>query len=370
MSTNHRARPRLSRAADACIMAHNISGEDIVPKRIDYRMLPALALGAALLAGTAARADAVADFYKGKTIELYVGAGAGGGYGLYGRVLCEFMPAHIPGNPSMTPKFMGGSAGVKAANYVYNVAPKNGLALALLLSSQPTTEAAGHQGVKYKSANMHWLGRIVDIISVVTVKKDGPATTIADLKKTEIVAGSTRPGSTTHLPFAIMNWALGTRFKIVSGYDGSAGPALAFDRGEVQAAAAPWGTLRTRRPHFLKEIQVAQIGLAKDERRQDVPLLVDLVEDPEKKAAVRFLSAQGSIGRALSAPPGVPPERIAALRKAFDATMADPKFRAAAKKRRMELAPLSGAEVEKIVIEHLSTPKHIVDMAKNAAGMK
>lgn len=338
--------------------------------RTAYAIFPALALGAAMLAGTAARADAVADFYRGKNIELYVGAGAGGGYGLYGRVLAEFMPAHIPGKPTMTPKFMSGSAGVKAANYVYNVAPKNGLALALLLSSQATTEATGRGGVKYQSAKMHWLGRVVDIVTVVTVKKDGPATTIEEMKKTEIVAGATRPGSTTHMPFAIMNWALGTKFKIVTGYKGSAGPALAFDRGEVQAAAAPWGTLRTRRPHFLKEKQVAQIGLAKDAQRQDVPLLADLVKDPDRKAAVRFLSAQGSIGRALSAPPGVPEERIAALRKAFDATMADPKFRAAAKKRRMELAPLSGEEVEKMVLEHLSTPKHIVDMAKNAAGMK
>jgi tripartite-type tricarboxylate transporter receptor subunit TctC len=217
---------------------------------------------------------------------------------------------------------------------------------------------------------MRWIGRMVDIITVVTVKKDGPAKSVEDARKTEVIAGITRPGATTHLPFAIMNWALGTKFKIVSGYKGSAGPALAFDRGEVQAAAAPWGTLRTRRPHFLKELQIVQIALAKDKDRPDVPLLMDLVTDPDKKAAVRFLSAQASIGRTLSAPPGVPADRIAALRRAFDATMADPKFLAAARKRKMELAPASGEEVEKMVLEHLSTPPAIIGMAKTASGIK
>ncbi len=326
-------------------------------------------LAAAATTATTASADAVSDFYSGKNIEFIVGAGAGGGYGLYTRVLAEFMPRHIPGNPSMTPKFMSGSAGVKAANYLYNVSPKNGTALGIWLSSQPTSEATGRKGVRYKSARMHWLGRIVDIVTVVTVKRNGPATTIEQMKKVELVAGSTRPGSTTHLPFAIMNWALGTKFKIVTGYKGSAGPALAFDRGEVHAAAAPWGTLRARRPHFLKELQIVQIALAKDKQRPDVPLMLDLV-GPKQKAAVRFLSAQASIGRTVNTVPGVPKARVAALRAAFDATMKDPEFIAAASKRRMELAPLSGAEVQKMVLEHLATPADVVRVAKAAAGMK
>lgn len=324
----------------------------------------------ALLTTVPVHAQSIADYYKGKNIEVYVGAGAGGGYGLYSRVLSEFMPAHIPGHPTMTPKFMSGSAGVKAANYVYNVAAGRRTALGFFLSSQPTSEATGRKGVKYKSAKFGWLGRMVDIITVVTVKRNAPATTIDAMKHTQVIAGVTRPGSTTHMPFAIMNWALGTKFKIVTGYKGSAGPALAFDRGEVQAVAAPWGTLRTRRPHMLKEVQLVQIALAKDPRRQDVPLIMDLVNDPLKKKAVRFLSAQASIGRTAVTPPGVPRSIVAALRTAFDATMSDPKFLAAAKKRKMDLAPLSGAEVEKIVLEHLATPANIIKVAKKAAGMK
>ncbi len=150
----------------------------------------------------------------------------------------------------------------------------------------------------------------------------------------------------------------------------SAGPALAFDRGEVATVAAPWGTLRTRRPHMLKEVQLVQVALGKDKLRPDVPLLMDLVTDPKQKIAVKFLSAQASFGRTLAAPPGVPADRVAALRKAFDATMNDPKFRAAAKKRKMDLAPLSGAELQKMVLEHLATPADIVKVAKKAAGMK
>ncbi len=339
-------------------------------KRSLYGAIPALALGVAISANGAARADAVADFFKGKVVEIYVAAGAGGGYGLYSRVLCEFMSDHIPGQPTLTPKFMSGSAGVKAANYVYNVVPKTGAALGFFLSSQPTSEVTGAKGVKYKSAEMNWLGRMVDIITVVTVKKDSNVKSVEDATKTQVIAGITRPGSTTHLPFAIMNWALGTKFKIVSGYKGSAGPALAFDKGEVQAVAAPWGTLRTRRPHFLKERQIVQVALAKDTMRPDVPLLMDLMKTPEQKEAVRFLSAQASIGRTLSAPPGVPRDRVAALRKAFDATMADPKFLAATKKRKMALAPATGAEVEKMVLEHLATPASIIKIATKAAGIK
>lgn len=329
-----------------------------------------LALSLAVVAAVPAGAQSVADFYKGKNIEIYVGAGAGGGYGLYSRVLAEFMARHIPGKPTMTLKFMPGSAGVKAANYLYNVAPKRGTSLGFLLSSQPTSEATGRKSVKYKSANIHWLGRMVDIITVMTINRSAPATTLAALKKTEIIAGITRPGSTTHIPYAIMNWALGTKFKIVSGYKGSAGPALAFDRGEVHTVAAPWGTLRTRRPHMLKEISFVQVALAKDPQRPDVPLMLDLVKDPAKKAAVRFLSAQASFGRTLTAPPGVPADRVAALRKAFDATMADPEFVAAAKKRKMAIAPMSGVELEKLVREHLATPAEIIRVAKKAAGMK
>jgi len=331
---------------------------------------PILGLTMLVTAPAPASADAAADFYKGKNIEIYVGAGAGGGYGLYSRVLAEFMADHIPGSPSMTLKFMAGSAGVKAANYLYNVAPKRGTSLGFFLSSQPTSEATGRKSVKYKSAKFSWIGRMVDIITVVTIKRSAPATTIDAMKNTEVIVGITRPGSTTHMPFAIMNWALGTKFKIVSGYKGSAGPALAFDRGEVDAVAAPWGTLRTRRPHMLKEIALVQIALAKDPLRPDVPLLMDLIKDPAKKEAVRFLSAQASIGRTLTAPPGVPAHLIVALRKAFDATMSDPKFLAAAKKRKMALAPLSGAAVEKIVLEHLATPADIIQVAKKAAGMK
>jgi len=331
---------------------------------------PILGLIMLVTAPAPAYADPVADFYKGKNVEIIVGAGAGGGYGLYSRVLAEFMAPHIPGHPSMTLKFMAGSAGVKAANYVYNVVPKRGTSLGFFLSSQPTSEATGRKSVKYKSVNFHWLGRMVDIITVVTVKRSAPATTIEGLKKAQVIAGITIAGSTTHMPFAMMNWALGTKFKIVAGYKGSSGPALAFDRGEVDAVAAPWGTLRSRRPHMLKEVQLVQVALAKDPRRPDVPLLMDLMKDPRQKEAVRFLSAQASFGRTLSTPPGVPAHIVTALRKAFDATMSDPKFVAAAKKRKMDLAPLSGVELEKLIREHMATPADIIQVAKKAAGMK
>jgi len=334
------------------------------------RLLAALPFTlAATLAGPG-QADAVADFYKGRNVEIYVGAGAGGGYGLYTRVLAEFLPKHLPGHPTFTPKFMSGSAGVKMANYFYNVAPKDGSALGVPLSSIGTSEATGRKGVKYESAKIHWLGRMVDIVTVATIKRDLGIKSVDEARGKVIIAGVTRPGSTTHMPFAIMNWALGTKFKIVSGYKGSAGPALAYEKGEVQAVAAPWVTLRARRPHLLKDVQLVQVALAKDPQGMDVPLMIDLVKDPAKKAAIHFLSAQASIGRSLTAPPGVPHDRLNAIAKAFEATMNDPDFQAMAKKRKMDLNFLAWKPLQAMVMEHLHTPADIVKMAKKAAGMK
>jgi len=334
------------------------------------RLLAALPFAVAATLAVPAQADAVADFYKGKNVEIYVGAGAGGGYGLYTRVLAEFLSRHVPGQPTFTPKFMSGSAGVKMANYFYNVAPKNGSALGMPLSSIATSEATGRKGIKYKSDKINWLGRMVDIVTVATVKRDLGVKSVDDARGKEIVAGVTRPGSTTHMPFAIMNWALGTKFKIVSGYKGSAGPALAYDKGEVQAVAAPWVTLRARRPHLLNDVQLVQVALAKDPQGMNVPLMIDLVNDPAKKAAVRFLSAQASIGRSLTAPPGVPHERLDAIAKGFAATMRDPAFLATAKKRKMDLNFLAWKPLQEMVEEHLHTPADIVKVAKKAAGMK
>ncbi len=334
------------------------------------RLLAALPLAFAVTAAAPAQAGAVADFYKGKNITIFVGAGAGGGYGLYTRVLAEFLARHIPGNPTITPKFMSGSAGVKMANYFYNVAPKSGIALGIPLSSIATSEATGRKGVKYKSAKINWLGRMVDIVTVVTVKRSASINSIDDLLGKGLVAGSTRPGSTTHLPYAILNWALDAKIKIVTGYKGSGGVALAFDRGEIQSAAAPWGTLRARRPHFFKDVQLVQIALAKDRQGQNVPLLLDLIKDPAKKAAVRFLSAQASIGRTLIAPPGMPNDRMAAIEKAFAATMRDPDFLSMAKKRKMDINPLGRKALQAMVREHLNTPSSVVKIAKKAGGMK
>ncbi len=334
------------------------------------RLLAVLPLTFAVVATAPAQADAVADFYKGRNVTIFVGAGAGGGYGLYTRVLAEFLARHMPGKPTLTLKFMSGSAGVKMMNYFYNVAPKDGSSLGIPISSVPTSEATGRKGVKFKSAKIHWLGRIVDIVTVVTVKRSASVNSIEAARQKVIIAGSTRPGSTTHLPFAIMNWALGTKFKMVTGYKGSGGVALAFDRGEIQAAAAPWGTLRARRPHFFEDVQLVQIALAKDRQGMKVPLLLDLIDDPGKKAAVRFLSAQASIGRALIAPPGMPSDRLNAVEKAFAATMADPAFLAMAKKRKMDINPLGRSALQAMVREHLNTSPSIVKIAKKAAGMK
>lgn len=324
----------------------------------------------ALALPAAAKSTAVADFYAGKTIEVYVAGGAGGGYGLYARVVSKYLQRYIPGNPTLTPKFMPGGRGAKAINYLYNIASKDGLALGAPLSVQPTTEALARPGIRYASNKLHWIGRMTDIVTVVTIKNDAPATTIAGIRKSTLVAGTTGVGSTTHMAFAIMNWALDTKFKIVAGYKNTADISLAYEQGEVHAIAAPWGTVRARRPALLQDVQLVQVGLAKDSEAPEVSLLVDLVTDPKKKAAVAFLSAEATIGRTLVAPPGVPAGRVIALRHAFDAAMKDPELVAEVMKRKMGYNPMSGAALEKVVREHMDTRPDVIALAKKAAGFK
>lgn len=324
------------------------------------------------LLGVPARADtsSVAEFYEGKMITLVLAAGVSGGYGLYARLLSEFMPAHIPGNPSITLRDMQGSGGVTATNYVYNVAAKDGSYIGMPLAAQATTQALGHQGIRYNAAELIWLGRLVDVVNIVTIRQDAPAKNLDELRRTEVIAGTTRPGAPNHFPFALMNAYLSTKFKIVTGYKGMNGVALAYQRGEVNSLAATYGVTLISHPEFLKDTKLVQVGLDKDPRENTVPLLSDLIRDPKHKQVAEFLSAQATIGRAVFAPPGVPEDRVAALRNAFDKTMLDPAFRAKANKLKMDLHPMTGVRLQKLVNKHMATSDEIIAEAKRVSQIR
>ena len=312
----------------------------------------------------AAADDPVADFYRDKIVNIIVAGGPGGGYGLYANTISPFLSEHIPGKPTIVTRYMPGAGGIAAANYLYNVAPRDGTHLGALLSSQPISEKIGRSGVRYDSTKFAWIGRLSALNGVLTLRRDAPATTLDEIKKTEIVVGSS---GVQYLPI-LSNWALGTKFKIISGYEGSQGGVLAYDRGEVHAYYSSWSALKSAYPQHLKDIQIIQSGLEKEPGFDDVPLLLDLVADAKKKEVVAFFAAEATIGRFLVAPPDTPPARVAALRKAFDDTMADSAFLAKAKT--LDLDPRSGEFLQSVVSHQLSASPELIALAKQIVGIR
>ena len=322
------------------------------------------ALGLMAIAPTTARAQSVAKFYKGKTISLYIGFSPGGGYDAYARLVARFMGPHIPGKPTILSRNMVGGGSRIAANFLYNVAPKDGTALATVDQAIPVQQAVRDPTVKFDCNAFNWIGNPVADNNVVTTWYTTGVKTIADAKKKSIAIGATGFNTSSQYPEA-MNHVLGTKFKVILGYPGANEINLAMEKGEVGGRGSnSWASWKATRPQWIKEHKLnvlVQIGLTKAADLPNVPLLMDLATKPIDKTALKVLSAPPTIGRPIIAPPGVPADRVKALRAAFDATMKDPAFIAEAKKEHLDLAPVSGKHLQKIVGEIVATPKNVAD---------
>jgi tripartite-type tricarboxylate transporter receptor subunit TctC len=326
----------------------------------------ALVLSAAgtVFSGSAA-ADAVADFYKGKTVTILSGFGAGGMYGLYSRVIIPHMSRHIPGQPTMIAQFMPGAGGVKAANYFANVAAKDGTVLGLLSQSIALTQVLrGGTTIRYDAAKMHWIGSFDSVTNVMSVWN---ATTkirrFADLKTTELIVGAPGKGSIGYMNMIMTQRVLGAKLKIIAGYARVEDLDLAFERGEVAGRAATFISIITRKQDWIagnKVTHLVQFGLKRHPSYPDVPLAQDLTDDPEAKRMMRFVASPGTIGRGVSLPPGTPADRVAAMRAAFDATVADPAFLAEARGRKLPINHASAQEVTEAIMETVAAPKAMV----------
>jgi tripartite-type tricarboxylate transporter receptor subunit TctC len=306
------------------------------------------------------------DVYKGKTITIYVAAGTGGGYGHYAQLMAQHLGRHIPGEPNVIVSFMPGAGGLNGANYLYNLAVRDGTALGVLVSPAPV-QALIEPAARYDVDKLRWIGVVVPVIQAFTVMKHAPAQTIDAMRSTEIVAGSTGPASDTFTVPRLINYALGTRIKIVIGYKGTADIALAMRRGEAHAWAGPWTSKAAQFPDLLDPAvatQLLQFGLKKPAGREPVPLLTDLVADPLKKSVVEFLSGPTALGYSLTAPPDVPADRVAILRKAFDAMVKDAAFLDDAKRGRSVVEPTGGEELQAIVARITKVPANVVAEAK------
>lgn len=319
-----------------------------------------------------AQADEVADFYRGKQISIAVVA-SGGGYGSNARLLTKYMGRHIPGNPSMVIIVKSGAGGRTLMNWLYNVAPKDGTTLGFLHKDIAAFSRVKPHGIKFQPEKFQWIGSVAPMNTVMFVRRDAAATTFDALKKKQVIMGASGKSHPTALFPALLNQLLSTKFKVVTGYRGSSDIFLALERGEVDGTTFTWDTVEAKRPDWVKNnfvTPLVQVSLEKHKSLPNVPVLAEVMKNEEDKALAKFLTSGSKVGRAFGAPPGVTADRVAALRKAFDATVADPKYLAAARKARMPVEPTSGIEIQRLVEKVAAAPDSTVRRAQKALGLK
>ena len=293
-----------------------------------------------------------AEFYQNKSIDLIIGYSPGGGYDAYARLLARHLGAHIPGNPRIVPRNMPGGGSRAAAQYVYNVAPKNGTVLATGDQSLALEQALGSGNLQFDTRKFYWIGNpISDNNTLVTWHTSG-IRTVDEAKAREVPIGSTGADPSSQYP-KVMNALLGTKFKVVLGYPGANEINLAMENGEVSGRGSnSWSSWKATKPDWLRDKKInilVQIGLSKAQDLPDVPLLIDLTQNPEHAEVLKLLSEPVAVGRPIFTTPGVPADRVKVLRDAFDATIKDPAFLEEARRLNLSINPSSGAELQQIV---------------------
>jgi tripartite-type tricarboxylate transporter receptor subunit TctC len=315
-----------------------------------------------LLAGTtAARTQNV---FSGKTVTMYIGFGPGGGYDLWARVVARHIGAHLPGNPTVVPENLQGAGSYRAANFIYNVAPKDGTAMALIARDAVLGPLTGAPGAQFDATKFSWLGTPAIETNVCIAYRTAAVKTFDELTRKELVVGDNGPGTGTHSYPLALNAILGTKFKIVGGYPSSADVFLAMERGEVAGICESLDSVKNRRPDWIPNGTIAllfQGGIKPNAELKDVPFVVDLAQKPEDKQAIEFLYVGQGIGRPFIAPPGLPPDRLKMLQDAFAATMKDPDFLSETAHYHLALDPEDGAQLEALVKKTYATPKSIID---------
>ena len=334
------------------------------------RPLSLTMLAASLLladaAGLPAQAQSVADFYRGKTVNVLIGVGVGGEYDLHARLVARHIGKHIPGNPNVVPQNMTGAGGINMANYLFTQAPRDGTYIGMLGNNFPATQAVGAQGVRFDAAKFNWLGALAPVVETMAVWHTTGVKTIDDLRKREVVAGASGKGAITYIYPSMMNEFLGTKFKIVTGYPGGNQINLAMERGEVEARNNTWSSWKSTKPNWLRDHQINIIVQAGPRAPDlDAPSVEALAKTPEERSLIELVTSGAHLGRPMATTPEVPQDRLKALRDAYRATMADPEFLAEAAKSNFEVAPVFGEDMQKIVERIMSTPKELAVRAKH-----
>jgi tripartite-type tricarboxylate transporter receptor subunit TctC len=331
-------------------------------------MLFATTLLTALAAAGAPPAAAQADALAGKSVQMIIGFGPGGGYDLWARTLGRHIGKHLPGNPNVVPQNMPGAGSYTAASYIFNIAPKDGSVLGIIARDAALGPLTGASGARFDPTRLSWIGTPTKETNVCIAFHTAPVKSVQDLYDKQLILGDTGPGTGTRSYPKVLNDVLGMKFKLVGGFPSSAEVFLAMERGEVEGICESLDSIKNRRPDWIPTRKIAilfQGGAEPNPELKDVPFVRDLARTDEQKKTIEFLYAGQGIGRPFVAPPDLPAGRLKMLRDAFNATMKDADFIAETKKSKLELEPEDGEHLAALIAKIYATPKPIVDKIAN-----
>jgi len=333
------------------------------------RLIPTLAI---LLAAAAlpAHADSVEDFYKGRNVTVLIGYSPGGSYDAAGRVLARYMGRYIPGNPSLVPQNMPGAGTLNLVNYLYNVSPKDGTAFGIFARGMAMEPLIGGTNAKFDATKLTWIGSAANEISLCATYQTSPVKSWNDALTKEFTVAGNGSGSDPDVFANVLRNLFGVKDRLISGFPGSSEISLAMERGEIDGRCGwSWSSIKAEKAQWLAEHKlniVVQLALERAPDLPNVPLITELATDDRQRQILKLIFSRQTMGRPFAGPPGIPAERAEALRKAFDLTMKDPEFLAEAEKRGLEINPVSGRDLEKLISDLYQTPKDVVAEAHEA----
>jgi tripartite-type tricarboxylate transporter receptor subunit TctC len=328
-----------------------------------------LGLVLAMLAAQPAAADSVEEFYKGKNVNLIIGYSVGGGYDLYARHLAKHIVKHIPGRPNMVPQNMTGAGSLRAASYIYSVAPKDGTVFGTFGRTMAITPLLTGGG-QFDGTKFTWLGSVTNEVSTCVTWHTSAVKTWADMLEKPVTLGGEGPGADPDVYALLYKNVFGAKVKLVTGYHGTSNLTLAMERGETEGLCGlSWSTLKSRHLQWMKDKKlniIVQAAFKKQPELSDVPLITDVVKDKEQMQIIKLLLTTQELARPFAAPPGIPDDRKAALVAAFDKTMRDPEFLEEAQKLNLDVNPVSAKAIDAQLAELYATPKDVLEKAAQA----
>lgn len=322
---------------------------------------------------TIAHAQSVEQFYRGKTLNLILATDPGGGYEFYGQLISKYLPKYLPGHPSIILQFMPGGGGVTAANYMYKLAPKDGTYLAITSNDAAEFQILDGRGVAYDAGKFGYVGRAASMQYVVTVWHASGVKSLEDMKTKEVIFGSTGPSQSSYTIPVLLKKLFHLKSEVLIGYQSTSQINIALENGEVSGRAAAWSSISAQRPDWFanETLQIiAQSGLERAVDIPNAPLLLEMARSDEERRLLEIFASDAAVGRSVVVPPGVPNDRLAALRSAFSEMLRDPDLLQDANKTHIDIEPWDGDKVQTFVDSVIASPPALVSEAKDILASK